>query len=205
MEGIHHNRVVIGVHRKVVQLEYTEQMVEGKLVPTVEKNPFTLALGIPYHLGRVVGSGGTLLGWEKVMGPEYTKSGRSRASVNSPLDLDAKVASIKEQVGTPTHVDSRELDNPTPHEFPDLQEETRCALLHPGLSNSGELHLVAYASAQPTYDTVHLRSLRPQHYSVGINSGIVGFYDIRLMVPIEEDGITTLWEAKGSFVQWPRA
>ncbi|XP_021729804.1 uncharacterized protein LOC110696767 [Chenopodium quinoa] len=32
------------------------------------------------------------------MGPEYTKSGRSRASVNSPVNLDATVASIKEQV-----------------------------------------------------------------------------------------------------------
>ncbi|XP_021721346.1 uncharacterized protein LOC110688894 [Chenopodium quinoa] len=115
--------------------------------------------------------GGTLLGWEKVMGSEYTKMGRSRASVNSPEELDAKVASIKEQVRneligefnawakqmnlplpfpsttpvdssshpkrqgederhgeeeihevvTPTHADSREVDNPTPHEFPDLE------------------------------------------------------------------------------------
>ena len=33
-----------------------------------------------------------------MMGPKYTKSGKSRASVNSPGELDAKVASIKEQV-----------------------------------------------------------------------------------------------------------
>ena len=73
-------------------------MVEGKFEPSVENDPFTMALGRPYHPGRVVGSGGSLLGWNKVMGPEYTKSGRSRASVNSPGELDAKVASIKEQV-----------------------------------------------------------------------------------------------------------
>ncbi|XP_021733080.1 uncharacterized protein LOC110699877 [Chenopodium quinoa] len=65
-------------------LEYTGELVEGKLVPTVEKDPFTLAMGKPYHPGRVLGAGGSLLGWEKVMGPEYTKSGRSRESVNSP-------------------------------------------------------------------------------------------------------------------------
>lgn len=82
----------------MLQLEYTTEVVEGKLVPTIEKDPFTLALGKPYHPGRVVGMGGTLLGWEKVMGSEYTKMGRSRASVNSPEELDAKVASIKEQV-----------------------------------------------------------------------------------------------------------
>ncbi|XP_021762643.1 uncharacterized protein LOC110727388 [Chenopodium quinoa] len=58
-------------------IEHTEELVEGKLVPSVEKDPFTLALGKPYHPGRVVGAGGSLLGWEKVMGPEYTKSGRS--------------------------------------------------------------------------------------------------------------------------------
>ncbi|XP_021764093.1 uncharacterized protein LOC110728751 [Chenopodium quinoa] len=77
-------------------LEYTIEVVQGKLVPNVEKDPFTLALGKAYHPGRVVGSGGTLLGWEKVMGSEYTKSGISRSSVNSPDDLDAKVASIKD-------------------------------------------------------------------------------------------------------------
>jgi hypothetical protein len=82
----------------LLQLEYTGELVEGKLVPTVEKDPFTLAMGKPYHPGRVLGAGGSLLGWEKVMGPEYTKSGRSRASVNSPQNFDATVASIKEQV-----------------------------------------------------------------------------------------------------------
>ncbi|XP_021762548.1 uncharacterized protein LOC110727290 [Chenopodium quinoa] len=189
-----------------LQIEHTEELVEGKLVPSVEKDPFTLALGKPYHPGRVVGAGGSLLGWEKVMGPEYTKSGRSRASVNSPHDLVSTVESIKEQVrnelvsefnawakqmnlpslpfpsntpvdsyshpkgqgeddihgdddanegGTPTHADSRELDNPAPHHFPDLQEETPCALLHP--DESGALHVVAYGSAQPAEQgTVHL-------------------------------------------------
>ncbi|XP_021743402.1 uncharacterized protein LOC110709489 [Chenopodium quinoa] len=227
-------------------IEHTEELVEGKLVPSVEKDPFTLALGKPYHPGRVVGAGGSLLGWEKVMGPEYTKSGRSRASVNSPHDLVSTVESIKEQVrnelvsefnawakqmnlpslpfpsntpvdscshpkgqgeddihgdndanegGTPTHADSRELDNPTPHHFPDLQEETRCALLHPDESRA--LHVVAYGSAQPAEQgTVHLRPLRPQHCSVGINSVTTGFEDILIPVPIEEEEFTTLWAAK---------
>ncbi|XP_021724911.1 uncharacterized protein LOC110692221 isoform X2 [Chenopodium quinoa] len=151
-------------------LEYTGELVEDKLVPTVEKDPFTLAMGKPYHPGRVLGAGGSLLGWEKVMGPKYTKSGRSQASVNSPQNFDATVASIKEQVrnemseefnawakqmnlptlpfsstnpadssshprrqgeqeinareeiGTPSHANSRGLDTPTPHDFPILQE-----------------------------------------------------------------------------------
>ncbi|XP_021762217.1 uncharacterized protein LOC110726986 [Chenopodium quinoa] len=103
------------------------------------------------------------------MGPEYTKSGRSQASVNSPQNFDATVASIKEQVrnemreefnawakqmnlptlpfssttpadssshprregeqeinareeiGTPSHANSRGLDTLTPHHFPILQ------------------------------------------------------------------------------------
>ncbi|XP_021764694.1 uncharacterized protein LOC110729273 [Chenopodium quinoa] len=79
-------------------LEHTQEMVEGKFEPSVENDPFTMALGRSYHPGRVVGSGGSLLGWNKVMGPEYTKSGRSQASVNLPGELDSKVASIKEQV-----------------------------------------------------------------------------------------------------------
>ncbi|XP_021751360.1 uncharacterized protein LOC110717028 [Chenopodium quinoa] len=57
--------------------------------------------------------------------------------------------------------------------------------------------------AQPTSGTVHSRPLRPQHYSVGINYVVAGFEYIRVPVPVEEDGITTLWETKGSFVQWP--
>ncbi|XP_021731431.1 FK506-binding protein 3-like [Chenopodium quinoa] len=177
-------------------LEHTQELVEGKFEPSVENDPFAMALGRPYHPGRVVGSGGSLLGWKKVMGQEYTKSGRSQASVNSPGELDAKVASITEQVHnelvgefnawekkmnlptlsfltstlvdscsqpkgqgegamidvllqvpTPTHADSRELDNPTPHEYPELQEDTRCALLAPGHANSTALSWVAYGSA----------------------------------------------------------
>ncbi|XP_021759259.1 uncharacterized protein LOC110724166 isoform X2 [Chenopodium quinoa] len=110
------------------------------------------------------------------------------------------------EVVTPTHADSREVDNPTPHEFPDLEVETECTLLAPGLSNGGELQLVAYGSAQATTgDTVHFQSLRPQHYLVRINSYVAGFENIPLPVPIVDDGITLLWEAKGSYVQWPRA
>ncbi|XP_021731288.1 uncharacterized protein LOC110698197 [Chenopodium quinoa] len=71
--------------------------------------------------------------------------------------------------GTPRHANSRELDNPAPPHFPDLQEETRCALQHPG--KSGASNVVKYGSAQPAEQgTVQLRPLRPQHYSVGINS-----------------------------------
>ncbi|XP_021734247.1 nonsense-mediated mRNA decay protein 2-like [Chenopodium quinoa] len=70
-------------------LEHTQELVEGKFEPSVENDPFTMALGRPYHPGRVVGSGGSLLGWQKVPNP--------------------------------THVDSRELDNPTPYEYPELQ------------------------------------------------------------------------------------
>jgi hypothetical protein len=66
--------------------------------------------------------------------------------------------------------------------------------------------VVAYGSAQPAdQGTVHLRPLRPQHCSVGINSVTTGFEDILIPVPIEEEEFTTLWAAKGSFVQWPCA
>ena len=34
---------------------------------------------------------------------------------------------------------------------------------------------------------------------------VAGFEDIPLPVPIEEVEITTLWQAVGSFVDWPRA
>ena len=87
----------------MLQIEYTEELVEGKLVPTVDHDPFTLALKKPYHPGRVVGAGGSLQGWEKVMGPEYSKSAKSRASVNSPVNsnmlLDAtQVSAMLEKV-----------------------------------------------------------------------------------------------------------
>ena len=73
-------------------------MVEGKLTPTVENDPFSLALGKPLHPGRVIGAGGHLQGWQKVMGESYTKSGRRHSSVSSQVDMDAKVESIKEDL-----------------------------------------------------------------------------------------------------------
>ena len=87
-----------------------------------------------------------------------------------------------------------------------MQEETRCELLHPGESYDGPLNVVAYGSAQPAEQgTVHLRSLLPEHYSVGIHSVVPGSEDLLVPVPVEEDEFTTLWAAKGSFVQWPSA
>ena len=60
---------------------------------------------------------------------------------------------------------------------------------------------MAYGSAQPTTSA----TAGPHHYSVGIDSVVAGFEDIPLPVPIEEVEITTLWQAVGSFVDWPRA
>jgi hypothetical protein len=34
---------------------------------------------------------------------------------------------------------------------------------------------------------------------------VPGSEDILIPVPVEEDEFTTLWAAKGSFVQWPSA
>ena len=65
-------------------------MVEGKLTPTRDMDPFTLALGKPYHPGRVLGVGGKRLGIEAVMGSEYTKSTKSKPSFStSPLVTDS--------------------------------------------------------------------------------------------------------------------
>ena len=83
----------------LLQLEHISEVVEGKLTPSIDNDPFTLALGKPYHPGRVIGSGGKQLGWEKVMGPEYTRSGRSRSSVNSPHRMNEKEKeSIKAEI-----------------------------------------------------------------------------------------------------------
>ena len=87
-----------------------------------------------------------------------------------------------------------------------MQEKSRCEMLHPGESLNGPLNVVAYGDAQPAdKGTVHLRELRPGHYSVGIVSVVAGFEQTKLPVPLEDDDVTTLWEAKGSFVQWPCA
>lgn len=73
-------------------------MVEGKLTASIENDPFTLAMGKPLHPGRVIGSGGHLQGWQKVMGEGYTKSGRRRSRVSSEVDMDAKVEAIREEL-----------------------------------------------------------------------------------------------------------
>ncbi|XP_021716895.1 uncharacterized protein LOC110684771 [Chenopodium quinoa] len=77
MHGIDKNtgKYVVHPDTKTVAdalLEHTSEVVEGKLTPSIENDPFTLALGKPYHPGRVIGAGGKQLGWEKVMGSEYT-------------------------------------------------------------------------------------------------------------------------------------
>ena len=71
-------------------------MVEGKLTPTREKDPFTLALGKTYHPRRVIGVGGKRLGIEAVMGSEYTKSTKSKpSSATSPQFKDTRKMQLR--------------------------------------------------------------------------------------------------------------
>ena len=79
-------------------MQYTTEMFEGKLSPTCERDPFTLALGKPYHPGRVVRVGGKRLGIEAVMGREYTKSTKSKPSSSSPQVTDSQKQEIKEEL-----------------------------------------------------------------------------------------------------------
>lgn len=81
-------------------MTYTNDMLEGKLTPTPDNDPFTLAFQKPYHPGRVVGAGGTRLGLEAVMGSDYTRtrSCKSQPSVNTPQCTDSTKEAIKEEL-----------------------------------------------------------------------------------------------------------
>ena len=76
-------------------MQYTTEMCEGKLTPTRERDPFTLALGKPYHPRRVVGVEGKRLGIEAVMGPHYTKSTKSKPSSYSPQVTESHILEIR--------------------------------------------------------------------------------------------------------------
>ena len=122
----------------LLKLEHTSEVIEGKLTPSIEHDPFTLALGKPYHPGRVIGFGGKQLGWEKVMGSEYTKSAKSRSSVNSPHRIDEKEkesikaeirAELQEQMQSQFNAILKHMNLP-PLPFPSSTPVDSCS--HPG-------------------------------------------------------------------------
>ena len=79
-------------------MQYTTEMCEGKLTPTRENDPFTLALGKPYHPGRVVRVRGKRMGIEAVMGREYTKSTKRKPSSSSQQISDSQKMELKEEL-----------------------------------------------------------------------------------------------------------
>lgn len=85
---------------------------------------------------------------------------------------------------------------------------TPCDLLLPesGVVGGG-LTVVAYGSARPTVQgqMVHSIPLSSDAYSVCIDTIVSGFEDFSLPKPRPGYNLLNLLDAKGSYVEWPRA
>lgn len=92
--------------------------------------------------------------------------------------------------------------------FTIFKEETPCTLLVPDPDvEGGDLIEVAYGHVQPHKEgqVVHFLQVQGGQCSVSLDSIVVGREDVGLPLPRPEWGVTTLADAQGSFVTWPRA
>lgn len=85
-----------------------------------------------------------------------------------------------------------------------MKEVKKCRLAVKDVENAENLVIVAEGWAHPTPEGVlHTSSMLPGHYRVSVDSPYPEFHSVSLPVPLLDDGVHELGQARGYFVQWP--
>ena len=86
-----------------------------------------------------------------------------------------------------------------------MKEVVRCRLAVEDDDNEGNLVIVADGFAHPTPQGVlhTTSSMLPGHYRVSVDSPYLEHYSVAIPVPLLDEGVYELGQAKGCFVQWP--